>query len=390
MPQILANEVIDSSCGVKCPTFSLNPKFIEAIQLAQLMNSTIPYYSAQAVRKSAEKLLENHQDIQNIIVEVEIVLQMLKHHAAKLREWGQLVKEAASEAIRPFPPIPTDIAAPCVALAAEMDISTAKSLTFVSKQVQQWADPYVWNCVTVNSNKLAGRLSVLLQQPGFITKRAGWIRTFASSGQVETECLPLNMILALPKLKSFSHWNRRLPCPKRSPDFPSTLRRISCCPHLLNADSVSNNIDFNLPVFQHLTHLDVRGSTDIGQNWSPLKTLSCLTHLNVWGDNSDYSSIIDGLIPSLSKSIKIVILNFIFENGEHEEWNSLRKGELDARVVVSLHLRRATFNWVLEIHPESYGRSGLLLAYANGGWMGLWDRGMAMLRARNTALQLSY
>ncbi|KAH8804327.1 hypothetical protein DL96DRAFT_1631736 [Flagelloscypha sp. PMI_526] len=128
-------------------------------------------------------------------------------------------------------------------------------------------------------------------------------------------------------------------------------------------------------------------------NWASLKALVRLTHLRMnlgflRRGPKHLSYVQSHIVPALPRSIQILILDVeaYWDLVRYKEYNKLRKGEVDRRVLLCAFEKDDQGLWVLELGTEINGGDDGGRGWLNGGEDRLWESGMEMLRRRNDTL----
>ncbi|KAH8833363.1 hypothetical protein DL96DRAFT_1585835 [Flagelloscypha sp. PMI_526] len=368
---MLDRHTINGPYGFCYEIWSLRGQLKSDIQFALTSSSTIRNCSGVNLQeKDIPEITSEQLKLQNVINQLNDLLGLLSQWQTQLEEEKSLLEQACLYGLRPFPvSLPLDIARHIIRIAAASDEKTARNLTLVSKQVYTWSEPLLWRTILVRNYASAENLHSLLLQDTFRSKRAQHIHRFIISETVNPDhpifydCFSL-----LPNIEAFTYWRRPsaslpdnhtlLPCP--------SLRRLSCDPHLFNIDGIHLS-DFDSPLFWNLTHLDLlHGKSHHSFVWASLASLTNLTHFML---NCDYlipvyegidsqDEILSingcrGLLKSLPPSVQLVILDFEEELPWSGNYNQLRLGLADPRVIVGLFNQPPSLEWVLSVSRRS-------------------------------------
>ncbi|KAH8794590.1 hypothetical protein DL96DRAFT_1827432, partial [Flagelloscypha sp. PMI_526] len=392
---------IDGPFGLSSNRPNFSPDELAAIKFAFTNGSIISDSAFKDLECAANEFQKHFHELRNIIGDLELYVRALKVQAERISVHEKLVRMACSRVMRPFPPLPLDIAQAAVTIAAEEDDITAKNLTLVSRQVRQWADKELWRSVYINREDQFTRFTLLLQDPIFASTRARCIHRLQVERRVPSKNDLFTVLSSLPNLERFTHWDTDMTSVQDGTVgflHCSSLRHISCDPRLFSVDFT--RIDLDSAFFHYVTHLDVAVGDDIeyhmwsSWNWSTLKSLSHLTHLLVEmmfiGNNSQHLPCIQtDLIPVLPPSIQLVLLDIDSDAEllEDDLYNEIRRGELDRRILLCVYESWPLGEWVLEVGNMGDGRSfGCGPIWVNGGDDILWESGMDMLQRRNKVL----
>ncbi|KAH8796225.1 hypothetical protein DL96DRAFT_1794295 [Flagelloscypha sp. PMI_526] len=372
------------------------PKDLAAIEVSLRTNSTIPEFSGQDLRDAAATFRKFSRKLQKTIPDVERYLDSLKVQANQLQTAESVARDAHMRLIKPFPPLPLDVAQQIVSIAAGYNKSTAKSLSVVSKHVYQWARRQLWKSVFIDEPKLKGFIT-LIRAPRFASANALLIRRLQISQDAELSrenaCI---LLTSLPNLEQFGHWGASEYLTKEDLFVRPSLQRISCDPLAFSSDP--DRMDFNSPFFQNLTHLDFWNAADDPSdfekwNWASLKVLVHLTHLRMnlqfLRQGPTYLSYVQSRItPALPPSLQILILDVAADCNllSYKDYNKLRRGEVDRRVLLCAFEKDYQGEWVLELGTKINGGEDGGRGWLNGGEDQLWKSGMKMLRKRNNTL----
>ncbi|KAH8833197.1 hypothetical protein DL96DRAFT_1811714 [Flagelloscypha sp. PMI_526] len=361
--------------------------------------STFSLYSTEAVQNAVDTLLKAAENLDQVITDLQKVLLQLNARKARLDYERNIVVQSIQKPFIPFPIIPLDIVQYIMEMAASMDKFTAKKLTQVSKTVQPWADKYLLKALIIRSQREALSLWTLFNEsPTFTARCASWTQCCVLGTEVDQSSMPRNIFVALHNLRSFAYWRYPLLFTEQLnfPSSPIGLRRLSLgCNDTYLVDS-SPSLDMTLPLFQNLTHLELISLPIFPWEQIALDRLLQLTHmyLDIELTSAFLHSIVDGLIPLLPMSIKIVTLDYGEDKpniSSLELYDGLRTGKVHSRVLLSArHSSSIPDSGVLDNEWIYFARNIEMDEWALSGMGGemWWQRTMEKLQERNHALGL--
>ncbi|KAH8833401.1 hypothetical protein DL96DRAFT_1705397 [Flagelloscypha sp. PMI_526] len=369
---ILQREVLTITEDLDFHTLGIDKEILQIFTLALQHNTIFPFYSSRSVAAAEQEIQQELYNIDRAIQNDGILGHVLTNHKGILATvQNTLVRSLQSWS--PFPELPFEVVQYLIELAAEADHTTALVLSTVSKQIQSWADKYLFRALVFHS---MGPKLELLQT------RARQARTCAVSTSVRISALP-TQFYTLPYLQNLCFWpispNQGIEQPVSWP-----LQRLNCNPHTFGPKKTVP--DFSLPIFQKLTHFEItvnpQGHTE--WDWSPLRNSVSLTHLKapVLFSAKGFSAITDNLIPGLPLSIQIVILHAGDQSQPNADvlYDRLRTGQVDRRLLMAGYDIYA--GWVLDITNAM----STLTPWASSLGETLWEAAAQLLQDRNTTL----
>ncbi|KAH8833114.1 hypothetical protein DL96DRAFT_1811647 [Flagelloscypha sp. PMI_526] len=376
---------------LKMDSLEVFPNILAGIQTSLNNSSTIPHHSTKALEDAADSLRSEIDKMEKWIDSTRHFLQSLEDHNKILQKSCQTMTLAASHSLRPFPPFPLDIAQQIIHLSCTNDRKTILSVSLVSKQLHEWADDSLWSRIIFRPNQ-RHKLETFLDffsKPDFLSSpQAKRIQSMGFGCS-----LPPNstILFSLPNLKTFSIgrgqsliWLRGASCP--------SLRQLSCSP--LDISPSLSSFEFRQPIFQSITHLNMvmpftmQHSRWLDADWSDLRNLSRLTHLNLDASSvRDDARLLALLKPALPDSLKLVVVGLTEKL--QQSFHDVRTGLIDRRMVVSTNSKEPSMPWVLLIPGGNLSVDG----WATVGFRGaniLWAKGEALLKERNATLNRNF
>ncbi|KAH8831884.1 hypothetical protein DL96DRAFT_1706287 [Flagelloscypha sp. PMI_526] len=303
--------------------------------------------------------------------------------------------------LKPFPPIPMDLGRYIFELSAEIDSETRRSLTYVSKDVQNIADTRLFRTINMSymdewgfCDKLDAAIPPRILRGFLYMKSLIWNFHFPYGGAPKY----FKQMLSLCRNLEVA----ALDCPDNEDviiskeEIPVSLRSLACRTDLfqLSSKPIISRSSLTHPIFLQLTHLNVE--TSLLKQWdaSPLRAMTRLTHLHLdayYVDSSVLLVTLEGVISHLPSKILILVVEMMDSVTTElaDEFNRFQDGRYDSRLLVGMsYLPEDEFLWILET-PQHDPGSWLDDDYGlQTEPMTMWGRGMKLLKERNSELVL--
>ncbi|KAH8828889.1 hypothetical protein DL96DRAFT_1789646 [Flagelloscypha sp. PMI_526] len=194
--------------------------------------------------------------------------------------------------------LPLDILRLLFEFSASTNIESAKVLSLVSKEVQSWTDPHLFQIVRkfgtnssgISETSLLGQMCIPDASPRIILAR-NYVRSLVWDKSVPKGSYTEQALKLFPNLTQLCLWQNIFPANRKDPlkqDFETTqsypsLRRVATC--LYSQLSVPPNA-FSSPFWMTITHLQVRSVIQISFMHSAFQLplfipMTSLTHLAI-------------------------------------------------------------------------------------------------------------
>ncbi|KAH8833113.1 hypothetical protein DL96DRAFT_708591 [Flagelloscypha sp. PMI_526] len=392
-PNVFQNKTIRVKTSqpdfLKMDSLEISPTILAVIQTSLNTSSTIPLHSTKALEHATESLRSEIGKMERRIESTLQFLRSLEDHKATLQTTCRTMTLALSHSLRPFPPLPLDLAQHIIHLACIDDRNTTLSVSLASKQMREWSDDCLWTSIMFRSNQRYTFRKFLdfSMTPNFLSSsRAERIQSLGFGCSLPPTSA---VVFSLPNLKTFSvssgqslNWLQDVSSP--------SLRHLSC-----NPLDISRYLEFHLPIFQPLTHLNIlapslsQQSRWLDSNWSDLRNLPCLTHLNL-----DASSVRDdaGLLALLEAALpdSLLLAVVCLHEPVHRSFHDVRTGLIDKRMVVSSAPSKSPSKpWVLLLSKVASSFDEWATVDFRGGG-DLWVKGEMILKERNASLNADF
>ncbi|KAH8833111.1 hypothetical protein DL96DRAFT_1584816 [Flagelloscypha sp. PMI_526] len=374
----------------KMESWTVPSSVLAPIETALRTSSTVPYHSTQTLEEATSFLLQAKCNTEKLIESTRQFLQLLEAHNSELLTVSEPIRLAASQCLRPFPPLPMDLAQYIIELVCMTDKGTTLSVALASKQMREWSDEYLWTNIAFQykHHTQPGVLVELLSRQEFLdSPQAKRIQAVGLQGSLPAHA---ERILALPNLKTLVVQQPRALSDLHGVTCPS-LRHILCTP----PERSNSSFEFNIPLFQTVTHLNLipssnwRGNSDwCNADWSSLKSLPCLTHLylNISSMGGEVE-FMDKFKLALPTALQVAVIR-LSEERQPQAFEAVRTGRIDIRLVAGKGAGQTDPQvkpWVLHLawdNPMDW------ISVDFQGPNNLWSRAEAILKERNAILQL--
>ncbi|GLB42829.1 hypothetical protein LshimejAT787_1202780 [Lyophyllum shimeji] len=253
-----------------------------------------------------------------------------------------------------FPPLPHDVQRLILECSAYHDRSMALKLVGLSRKVQTWIDPILYRHVTLEYPYQAEAFVRTLETSN---KRHSFLAT-----QVKILCFAYGIALrdavkilsVCKRVTSLASW---LELSQLTDDFTHSdlesfsklltngtleLHRLSM---ILHDFLCVPDPDFTIPIFRHVTHLDIyQGSDHFGDwSWTGFRDLSNLTHLSFDISLSTPLEIVHEVLPHAPPNLRLCLVLLSTRNSTlsikqfcsgNELLESIAEGKVDPRLVI--------------------------------------------------------